>query len=371
MTGPGVPALVAFVRTLRAAGLEAGPGRVHAMLDALAWLDPARTADVYWSGRLTLCASPADVRTYDTAFGAYFGEEGLPQATRRPPVRVLAPVATPHAGADPDAGADVGDAARAATASRLEVLRHRDLAALDPRERADVDRLLALLGGPGPLRRSRRREPAPRGRLDVHRTVRATLRDGGETARLRRRGRVDRPRRTVFLVDVSGSMGPYADAVLRLAHASCRRRPATEVFTMGTRLTRVTRELRHPDPDTALAALGAAVPDWGGGTRLGEQIAAFLDRWGRRGTARGAVVVVASDGWERGDTSLLEEQMARLARLARAVVWVSPHAGRDGFAPLVGGLRAALPAVDALVAGHDLAAMEQLVATVGAVGRRA
>jgi uncharacterized protein len=370
--GPLVPAVVGFARTLRAAGVDATPGRVHAMLDALGHLDPAGTADVYWSGRLTLCGSPAEVRTFDRAFTAYFGEDSLPLPVRRPVPRVVVHAAVPDGSDGPQGGEgeDV-EAVRAAIASRVEVLRHRDLAALDERERAEVDRMLSLLTAPGPVRRSRRRAPSRHGRLDVGRTVRATLREGGETVRLRRHDRVDRPRRTVFLVDVSGSMAPYADAVLRLAHACCRRRPATEVFTMGTRLTRVTREMQRPDADAAMSGVAQAVPDWSGGTRLGEQVRAFLDRWGRRGVARGAVVVVASDGWERGDTAELGEQMARLARLARAVVWVSPHAGRDGFAPLVGGLQAALPSVDALVAGHDLAAMERLVTTIGQVGRRA
>lgn len=171
-----------------------------------------------------------------------------------------------------------------------------------------------------------------------------------------------KPRRLVLLVDVSGSMAPYADGLLRFAHAACRRRATTEVFTVGTRLTRVSRELRHPDPDHALHDASAAVPDWSGGTRLGDQIKAFLDRWGQRGTARGAVVVVASDGWERGDVSVLAEQAVRLRRLAHRLVWVSPHAGKDGFTPETAGLRAVLPAVDLLVAGHSVDTLDRLAA---------
>ncbi|MFC7575053.1 VWA domain-containing protein [Klenkia terrae] len=169
----------------------------------------------------------------------------------------------------------------------------------------------------------------------------------------------------VLLVDVSGSMSPYADALLRVAHAAARARPAsTEVFTIGTRLTRVTREMRLRDPDKALAASGHAIPDWSGGTRIGEVLKAFLDRWGQRGTARGAVVVVCSDGWERGGTELLGEQMARLHRLAHSVVWVNPHKGRAGYEPLTGGMQAALPAVDHFVAGHSLAAFEELAGVI-------
>ena len=157
-------------------------------------------------------------------------------------------------------------------------------------------------------------------------------------------------------------------ALLRFAHAAVRAHPAaTEVFTIGTRLTRVTRELRQRDPDRALAASGAAIPDWSGGTRLGEVLKAFLDRWGQRGTARGAVVVVCSDGWERGGTELLAEQMARLRRLAHAVVWVNPHKGRAGYEPLTGGMQAALPSIDQFVSGHSMAAFEELSAVISRV----
>jgi uncharacterized protein with von Willebrand factor type A (vWA) domain len=192
--------------------------------------------------------------------------------------------------------------------------------------------------------------------------VRRVLRNGGEIRRLARHKQRTKPRRLVLLIDVSGSMGPYADAILRFGHVAVRRAPAsTEVFTVGTRLTRVTRELRQRDPDRALAASGAAIPDWSGGTRLGEVLKAFLDRWGQRGTARRAIVVIFSDGWERGDCALLGEQMLRLSRLAHAVIWVNPHKGRAGYEPLTGGMQAALPHVSRFVAGHSLAAFQELV----------
>ena len=153
---------------------------------------------------------------------------------------------------------------------------------------------------------------------------------------------------------------------LRFAHAASHRQrgPATEVFTIGTRLTRVTRELAHRDADAALAAVAAGVPDWSGGTRLGELVKDFLDRWGQRGMARGAVVVVLSDGWERGDVTLLGDQMARLRRLAHRVVWANPRAGRPGFEPVAAGMAAALPHVDDFVSGHSLAALEHLATVV-------
>jgi uncharacterized protein with von Willebrand factor type A (vWA) domain len=191
--------------------------------------------------------------------------------------------------------------------------------------------------------------------------LRSTLRALGEPARLARRHRRARPRRLVLLVDVSGSMAPYADALLRFAHAAVRCRPqSTEVFTLGTRLTRVTKALRSTDPETALAAASAAIPDWSGGTRLGDGLAAFVTRYAHPGLARRATVVVFSDGWERGDTAPLAEAVARLRRLVHRLVWVSPHRGRPGFAPTAGGLAAVLPHLDALLAGHSLAALAEL-----------
>ncbi|RFU39266.1 VWA domain-containing protein, partial [Actinomadura logoneensis] len=201
--------------------------------------------------------------------------------------------------------------------------------------------------------------------------VREALRRGGEPAVLRHRAHRARPRRLVLLVDVSGSMSPYADALLRFAHACVRASAGTaaahraEVFSVGTRLTRLTRELGRRDPDAAMRAVAGAVPDWSGGTRLGAELKEFLDRFGHRGLARGAVVVIASDGWERGDASLLAAQMERLARLAHRVVWANPHKARPGYAPLTAGMAAALPHLSAFTSGHSLAALEELARLIG------
>ncbi|MCY7340847.1 MAG: VWA domain-containing protein [Pseudonocardia sp.] len=365
--------LVGFARTLRAAGVPASVDRLHQTVTAASHLDVARRRDLYWAGRLTLCAGPDDLERYDRAFAAYFAGEQAPPVRRVPPVQVVRPVAVPGPERDPrnDDRDDPDDPDRppAATSSELEVLRHRDLAALTTAERDVVRRLIAAIDPVGETRLSRRHRPSSSGVVDPRRTVRAMLRRGGEPVRLERRVRRVRPRRLVLIVDVSGSMQPYADAFLRFAHAAARRRAGTEVFTVGTRLTRVTREMRGRDPSTALLAVSGAVPDWSGGTRLGELMKAFLDRWGQRGVARGAVVVVASDGWERGDAGLLGEQMQRLSRLAHRVVWVNPHRGQPGYAPMTAGMLAALPSVDDFVDGHSLAALERLAAVVA--GNRA
>jgi uncharacterized protein with von Willebrand factor type A (vWA) domain len=356
--------LVGFARTLRAAGVPASPDRVHAMVTAVEHLDVTGRADVYWAGRLTLCSSPEDLDRYDRAFAAYFAGEQPPPRRRVTPVEVTRPVAVPGRN-EPASRSSRDEPAPVATASRIEVLRHRDLAALTASERETVRRLIAAIDPVGESRRSRRYQPSLRGALDTRRTVRSLLRRGGEPARLEHRVRRVRPRRLVLIVDVSGSMQPYAEPLLRFAHAAARRRPATEVFTVGTRLTRVSREMRGRDASAALAAVGRAVPDWSGGTRLGELLQTFLDRWGQRGVARGAVVVIASDGWERGDAALLGTQMARLHRLAHRVVWVNPHRGQPDYAPMTAGMLAALPHVDDFVDGHSLAALERLAEVIG------
>jgi uncharacterized protein with von Willebrand factor type A (vWA) domain len=362
--------IVGFARTLRHAGVDAGPHRVQAMLAAVAELGAADPRGVYWAGRLTLCSEADDLPLYDAAFAAYFGSGAppgrhLPLPTAPALPRISAPFAAPADGDRSGGRDDETPELLGVAASPAETLRHRDVTALSGREREEVRRLLALLEPGAAARRTRRRRPASGGEVDPRRTVRESLRRVGEPVRLERRRRRVRPRRLVLLLDVSGSMTPYADALLRFAHAAVRRRPSlTEVFTVGTRLTRVTRGLRHRDPDAALRAAGAAIPDWHGGTRLADTLRAFLDRWGRRGTARGAVVVILSDGWERGDPAALAEQLDRLSRLAYRLIWVNPHRGKAGYAPLAGGMAAALPFLDHFVAGHSLAALEELVGVI-------
>jgi uncharacterized protein len=355
--------LVGFTRVLRDAGVRATPDRVPAYLAAIDALSPT---GLYWAGRLTLCAEPDDLPLYDRAYDQYFGGRTPVSALGRalPPRPVLPRVSAPFG---PDRRADDTGPPEvlAVSASPVEVLRHRDAAGLSAAERAEVRKLVTLLEPGTAARRTRRHRSSRRGAVDPRRTVRALLRSGGEPARLRRRLRRTRPRRLVLLLDVSGSMQPYADALLRFGHAAVRRRPTlTEVFTVGTRLTRVTRALRHRDPDAALLAAGAAIPDWHGGTRLADTLRAFLDRWGQRGTARGAVVVVFSDGWERGDPAALAAQLDRLSRLAYRLVWVNPHRGKEGYAPLAAGMAAALPYLDDFVAGHSLGALEELVEVI-------
>lgn len=352
MNADPVAGLTAFARSLRERGVAADASRVVAAAGALDHVDVLDRHQVYWTTRLTLCSEPDDLPRFDAAFAEWFGNRP-PQAAAGSTVQIPGGAGTSGDGA-------AGRVERIG-ATALETLRTRDVAALTEAERAEVRRLIALLAPSVGTRRSMRRRPGGRAGVDPVRTMRTMLRAGGEPIVLARWRRREKPRRLVLLVDVSGSMAPYADWLLLFAHAAVRVRPfATEVFTVGTRLTRVTRALRLRDPDAALQAAAQTVPDWSGGTRLGESLQAFLDRWGQRGAARGAVVVIFSDGWERGGAELLGQQAARLRRLAHAVVWVNPHKGKEGFTPETAGMLAALPYVDALLAGHTVATLADL-----------
>ena len=358
--------LLGFARALRAAGLPVTADRERTFLLALTEVGLGERRQVYWTGRATLTSSPADVERYDQVFASWFNAE-QPKQTRR--VEREAPPAA-QAGleeAGSASGEDPGEELVRARASGQEILRHRDLATLTIEERQALARLFGRLQPRTPRRRARRHVRSRLGAIDGPATLREQLRRMGEPGRIHHRTRGSRPRRVVLLLDVSGSMSSYADSLLRLAHAFVQAagpRGSVEVFTMGTRLTHVTRALRERDPDRALVAAGEAVPDWSGGTRLGESIGAFLDRWGRRGMARGAVVVVFSDGWEREGPELLGEQMRRLAALAHRVVWSNPHRGKTGYQPVQQGIAAALPHIDDFVAGHSFATFEELIEVV-------
>jgi len=359
--------VVGFVRSLRGAGIEVPVGSTVAFGEALAALDVSRRADAYWAGRATLLRRPEDVAVYDRVFAACFdGTERVRLAV--PDVVTVRLALDDGEGDDTDAAADDGEAADGPTISvrwsAAEVLRTRDFAAYSTEEFAEAKRMMADLRLAGALRSSRRRTRARRGRPDVRRTVRRALRGGGEPVRRSFVGPSTRPRRVVLLCDVSGSMEPYARALVRFLHAAVVGRTQVEAFALGTRLTRITRELSSRDPDAALAAAAQRVVDWSGGTRLGDGLREFNDRWGVRGMARGAVVVILSDGWDRGDPDVMAEQMARLRRVAFRVVWVNPLKATPEYAPLARGMAAALPYVDEFVEGHSLAALEDLVEVI-------
>lgn len=357
---------VAFVRTLRQAGIEVPIDAAVRYVAALDVLDLGVADDVYWAARTTLLHRPEDVAVFDLVFAGYFGGVPVEVRTPEPPVSVTLAVDDPDA--EMVGGDDVADQSPAIQVrfSRIETLRHADLGTLDEDELAEAWRLMdqiRLVGAPRPSRRPTA-SPRDRGRPDLRRTVRHAIRAGGEPIRRSYTQPGERFRRVVLLLDVSGSMEAYARSLLRFAHAAVAATSRVEAFAVGTRLTRMTRELSRRDPDDALARAAAAIDDFSGGTRLGEGLREFNDQWGQRGMARGAVVVILSDGWDRGDPERLGEQMQRLARVAHKVVWVNPLKATPGYAPLARGMAAALPHVDAFVEGHSIDSLERLSSVI-------
>nr|MCW2728969.1 hypothetical protein [Aeromicrobium sp.] len=353
--------LLAFTAAARRAGLPTSLDRDQAFVVAVSELSPASRAGIYWAGRATLCSGPDDRIVYDAVFADWFGST---ESVAEPDELVPRTLWQAELATSADGSAEDDQDPRSSSSER-EVLRNRDIALLSDAEKQRLWAMYASLRVHQPMRRSHRFDPHARGEVDRAATVRDQLRRAGEPAVVRRRRRRDRPTRVVLLIDVSGSMEPYADALLRLAHHVARGTHGTEVFTLGTRLTRVTRAMRARDPESALELVARSVPDWSGGTRLGEAVGAFNRGWGRRGTARGSVVVLASDGLERGDATMLGDELAALGRIARSIVWVNPHRDKDGYRPVQAGMVAALPHLGSFVAGHSLAAYQEVLDRVG------
>lgn len=378
----------AFGHLLHAAGVPVTPERSGRFAAAVTLSRPATLDELYWVGRVTLLAGHDHIALYDRVFAQVFrgmadvadGRGQAPPAGAPPPPagrarpadhaaapppagtgRVSPQIATSTAASSRDRGTE-GDAADLlATASAEERFGHVDLADLTDDELAALRRTMASLRWATPRRVSRRTVRHPRGRsLDLRATLRRARTTGGDPVRRRFRLPTDRPRHLVLLADVSGSMEPYARAYLHLLHGAVRAARA-DAFVFATRLTWLTRALATSNPDLALRRATASAPDWSGGTRIGEALRTFTDQHGRRGMARGAVVVIVSDGWETGDPAVLGEQMARLSRLAHRIVWVNPRSAGEGYQPLVAGMAAALPYVDAFVSGHSVAALDEVI----------
>ena len=358
-----------FAARLRAEGLPAGPERSARFAEAVTLTDPRTVKELYWCGLATLVADPAEIPTFDRVFAIVF--EGFPDA----PGSVGPPLPSPRAerssliGASEDTdGPSTSEDSEEPTpypaiAAAVERFAARDFASLSADELALLVAVMRQLRLATPMRRSRRYEPGSRGRrIDLRTTMRLAQRSGGYPVTLARHRLRIRPRRLVVLCDISGSMEPYARALLQLVYCTIAAGgPNTEVFTFATRLTRLTRVLAKVRPEVALDRAGKAAPDWSGGTRIGVALKAFLDRYGARGVARGAVVLIISDGWETGDAAQLGEQMRRLSRLAYRIVWANPRTASPRYEPLVAGMAAAWPYCDAVVSAHSLRALDPLL----------
>ena len=361
------------------------PERAASLARALTLVRPITRRRLYWTVRAVFVTDPTQVRAFDavflSVFGGVIGDDAAPtdaetttsppddrrrreHATDRDADRQSTSISSSSPGDAKDEAADVE--VPLLRASDDELLRTTSFDALEPSEVAQLYRLMSRLRLATPVRLTRRYEKGRRGqRIDMRRTLRRSHRTGGDPLRLVRRRRRLARRRLVLLCDISGSMEPYARAYLQFLTSAAGSGPHAEAFVFATRLTRLTRALSSRSPERAIQAAAAAAPDWSSGTRIGDALRVFNDRHGRRGMARGAVVVILSDGWERGDPSLVGRELERLARLAHRIVWVNPRVGAADFSVRSGGMVAALPHCDALVSGHSLAALEEVAEAIG------
>jgi uncharacterized protein with von Willebrand factor type A (vWA) domain len=365
-----LPAVTAaFGRRLRDAGVPVTPERSAAFASALDLVRPLTRRRLYWTARGVFVTDQAHLAAFDAVFRTVFGAgSDLAIQHDAAATRDTVPLEqTSFTGADGEDSDEEFEIPRA-VAGDEERLASRHFDALEPGELAQLYRLMAKLELAPPLKRTRRYERGAHGRaIDLRRTLRGGLRSGGEPIHLARRQRRVQRRRLVLLCDISGSMEPYARAYLQLLAAAAASGPSVETFAFATRLTRLTRALRGRHPERAIQRAAATAPDWSSGTRIGDALKAFNDRHGRRGMARGSVVVIVSDGWERGDPALVGREMARLARLAHRIVWVNPRVGAQDFAVRAGGMVAALPHCDALVSGHSFAALGEVADAIAGV----
>jgi hypothetical protein len=364
---PFVQMLVDFGRELRLAGLPVGSGELLVYCGAMASLDPGDLLDLYWAGLTTLVTRRDHIVVYDKVFRSFFLDHGedlpepvklaLKQSTIENQSVIEVPATEPGR-----PGKDEEEARLGLMASDIEIWRHKSFATCTAEELAALRRIMARIRVIPPRRRTRRTHPMPSGgRPDLRRTIRTTMRTHGEPSELFWRQRRLKMRPLVLILDVSGSMADYSRNLLQFAYSTRRAASRVEVFCFGTRLTRITRSLEKRRPDDALDDAARSVFDWEGGTRIGHAIDTFVREWGRRGMSRGAIVVICSDGLDRGDPALLAGAMERLSRLSHKVVWMNPHKGNDpDFQPSTLGMMVAAPFVDLLLSGHDLASLEQL-----------
>lgn len=355
---------VAFARVLRGVGIVAPVDSVVSFVDALTRLGVGERGNVYWAGRATLVRRPEEFELYDRAFAVFWDARGANSPDEITETIRIALATDDGEDAPDDGSTSQSDADITLTLrwSAIEALREKDFAEYSDDELHLARELMSRLRLAGPRRQSLRLRPAhgTHSVPDLRRTVRASLRSGGEPVRRYWRRPDDKLRRLVLLLDISGSMEPYSRAFLRFVHAAVAGRQRVEAFTFGTRLTRLTKELSTRNPDEAITRASRNVSDWSGGTRLGDCVRTFNDEWGVRGLARGAIVVILSDGWDRGNPELLGSEMERLHRAAFRTIWVNPLKVTKGYAPLAKGMAAALPHLDDFVEGHSIDALDRL-----------
>ena len=361
---------VAFARILRGAGVDVPLDSVIVFVSALNQIGLENRDDVYWAAYSTLIRRHEDTQIFDRAFAVFWDQLIAVDTTsyEQQTESVTLLIDSEEENSDDSSTETLNEDENtiALRFSNIETLREKDFAAYTDTELREAEQFMSSLKLAGPPKRSLRLQKTNRKgtRHDIRRTLRAVLQNDGEPIERYWREPSTKLRRLVVLLDISGSMEPYARALLRFMHAAVVGRQRVEAFTLGTRLTRITRELTSRDPDRALAQTSAQVADWSGGTRLGECLQNFNDNWGVGSLARGSIFVILSDGWDRGEPKVLAEQMLRLQRVAYRVIWVNPLKVSPGYAPLARGMAAAMPYIDEFVEGHSLEALRELTEVI-------
>jgi len=353
--------LLDFCSVLRLEGVNVGLDNTMAFVSAAALFESGRLEDIYWSGRTTLAHRRAQIPIYDACFTRFFLGGNTDDETTRLPARFAGPesdaVVNVPSGEPREDGGDEQQTSLGLSASAAAVDQSKDFAECTEEEHAAIRRIVASLKVAPPVRRTRRHRKSPKGgALDMRQMARDTMRNHGEPLDLARRVRKERARRLVLILDVSGSMADYSRSLLQFAYSVRQGARNVEVFCFGTRLTRITAALRHRDSDEALRRAGEDVGDWAGGTQIGDSLDQFVRQYGRRGTARGAIVVICSDGLDRGDPAVLDLALERLSRLSHRIVWMNPMKGEtdDEYVAASLGMSVALPHVDLVWSGHNL-----------------
>ncbi|HEX8936425.1 MAG TPA: VWA domain-containing protein [Pseudonocardiaceae bacterium] len=368
-----VTVLVEFGRALRSKGLSVGSGDILTYCAAMAPLDPTDLIDLYWAGRTTMIVRREDLPVYDEVFRAFFLASDSPVQKMlkiKAQAAAEAEAAFDVPAAEPSGKEQEEETLLGLMASNVETLKHRSFGECSDEELAAIRRIMARIKFTPPKRRTRRTRTSSDGRKpDMRRTIRESMRTNGEMVELYWRRRRVRLRPLILILDVSGSMSDYSRALLQFAYSAKRASQKVEVFCFGTRLTQVTKPLQTRKPDEALARASELVVDWEGGTRIGDSIDKFVRTWGRRGMCRGGVVVICSDGLDRGDPELLSDSMERLSRLCHNIVWMNPHKGNNAdYQPTTVGMLAAEPHIDVLLSGHDLSSLEELATLLPKLG---
>lgn len=363
---PFVEMIVEFSSLLREEGLPIGSGELLTYCAAMGCLEPGDLLDLYWAGRSTLLTKSEQIPVYDRVFRSFFlgFEPRVPDPIRallRTELESEAILEVP-ATESAESGGDEEEAKLGLVASDIEIWRDKSFAVCTEDELAALRRIMNRMRLIPPRRRTRRTRPSAAGdRPDLRRTVRATMRQHGEPSHLLWRSRKAKVRPLVLILDVSGSMADYSRNLLQFAYSARRASTRVEVFCFGTRLTRITPALERRRPDDALERAAKSVFDWEGGTRIGHALDTFVRGWGRRGMSRGAIVVICSDGLDRGEPRVLADALERLSLLCHKLVWVNPHLDeRAGVAPNTLGMMVAEPYIDLLVSGRDLTGLEDL-----------